>query len=116
MQNLLLPDVSTTPWEQLPYLDRIWSAKQLPRLVRERVLELHGEGVLQHRELSLYTLRCFQSSNLSEDEGLQVLDSFSFQQVSDDRADSVRGSSQHLRVLHCPYHCCLPNQALMRLS
>jgi hypothetical protein len=70
------PMDASTAWEGQPYLDRIWHAKQLPWKVRQRLLELHQEGRLDHEELSPGAIKCLASSGVHAEEGLQLLDKF----------------------------------------
>jgi hypothetical protein len=67
---------ASTPWESRPYLDRIWHARRLPWRVRQKLLELHQDGGLDYEELSLDTIKRLDSSGLSEEQGLQLLDTF----------------------------------------
>jgi hypothetical protein len=60
----LRPTPSEEAWEGLPYLDRIWSCRQLPWRERSRLLEMHRAGLLAEGELTLTTLRALDSSGL----------------------------------------------------
>jgi hypothetical protein len=60
-------------WEDLPYLDRIWTLKQLPWQQRPQLLETHTEGILIEGDLSLAALRSLGSSGLDREAMGQVL-------------------------------------------
>jgi hypothetical protein len=62
--------------DELPYLDRIWGLRPLSRTLRERVLQLHREGVIEYEELTAETLAKLSGSGLDEHRGLQILAKF----------------------------------------
>jgi hypothetical protein len=68
-------------WSDLRYHDRIWNAKRLPWRIRDRLLQLHRDGILNHGDLFIQTLRTLNNSGLDEHQGLQLLGSFA-QQVA----------------------------------
>ena len=72
------------PWEDRPYLDRIWTTNAIPWLVRDRLLELHRVGVLEHGELSVDALKGLNGGGLDAAAGLQLLGSF-YQRVKVDQ-------------------------------
>ena len=63
----------------MPYLDRIWNVKALSWRARERLLEMHQEGIFYEGELTVVTLHALNTSRLGEHEALQLLGQFAEQ-------------------------------------
>jgi hypothetical protein len=72
--QLTTQGVEITSVDEVPYLDRIWSLLSLSWKVRERVLQLHREGVFESEELTAATLA--KLSRPDEQQGLQLLATF----------------------------------------
>jgi hypothetical protein len=58
------------------YLDSIWNARQLPWQVREHLLTLHQQGILEAGELTLEALERLANSGLDANEAFHVLGAF----------------------------------------
>jgi hypothetical protein len=91
----LRPTPSEEAWEWLPYLDRIWSCRQLPLRERSRLLEMHRAGLLLEGELTRATLRALNSCGLDAKAVRSVLIDF-WQQLKASEQGLSPSQSSHL--------------------
>jgi hypothetical protein len=83
--------VQVTALDEVPYLDRIWRLRSLSWTVRERVLQLHREGVFECEELTTETLAKLNDGGLDEQQGLQLLARYC-SRINDAEKQSPAGS------------------------